>query len=1248
MRDGHDGERESGTPRMAFNPLAVELPTKLDFRKPEDWTRWHRRWERYRLISGLTGQDETTQINTLLYAMGEEAEDVLTALKLTDEQTSSYAAVVSAFEKHFLPRKNVIYERARFNSRKQEPHENVDTFATELFKMAERCDYRTLKDELIRDRLVVGLRDVKLSERLQLDSELTLEKALTAARNSESVKQQHKEIRSIGQSTLDVGELHGQANSKNRRNETKAPSRSRPQRMGKKGDERCKWCGNVRDHTKVQCPAANKTCNHCGKKGHYACVCLSKPKDDFPSSRERPKGLEELYLGEVTVEANTPWRITATLNKSPFTFKVDTGADVTAIAHDQYDSNVMGPIKPTQQLLIGPGQTTIATVGYVDATVAWRNTEIQETVFIIKGLKEALLSRPAIEALGILQRPLELAETRAQATDVPDFLASYPKLTSGLGFMKTEYRIKVRNDAKPYAVTYPRRVPLPLLPLVKKELKRMEDMRVVQKIEHATEWCFPMVVARKKNDELRICVDYGQLNQQILRERVLMPTVDECLAKLAGATVFSRLDTRAGYWQVPLAKDSREYTTFITPVGRFQFLRLPFGISTAPEFCQREMLRILEGLDGVSCLQDDIIISGKTTEEHDTNLRLVLKKLEDAGVTLNTDKCSFRQTQVIFLGHVVSATGISADPGKVRAITQLDPPRDESEVRSLLGSANHLAKFLPDLADFTKPLRDLLHQDAEWHWGPVQQQSFDKLKQALSRTPILTHYDAQQPHTVSVDASSYGLGAVLLQQSQQRLLPVAYASRSLTETEQRYAQIEKEALAITWACEHFRKYLLGSTFHVETDHKPLVPLLTTKRLDELSPRLQRFRMRLLEYDYTMSHTPGNKLYTADLLSRKPLKEPANEDERKREAAVHEFEELVLEQLPASNHLLNRIRTSIQTDKTLSKIATFCTTSWPTVHGLSPDLKRYVEVASEISLVDGLLFKGDRIIIPPDMRVEVLEKLHAGHLGTTRCRARARESVWWPSIGKHIEDFVDRCPTCQEHRKPGTEPLLLTPLPAHPWETVGIDLFTLEGKEYVVVVDYYSRFIELEQLKRTTTKDIAQVLEPIFARFGVPTTLRTDNGPQFTSAEFKELVQRWGATHTTSSPYYAQSNGMAERAVQTAKQLLRKTSNINEALLAYRASPGVEGFSPGELLMGRRLNTTIPTTPRMLAPKWDDSEFRKKNEAYRVQVKATYDTRHKAQSRGRLSPGTAVRIFTGAASHGVVTVSAATKGLHCAN
>lgn len=248
----------------------------------------------------------------------------------------------------------------------------------------------------------------------------------------------------------------------------------------------------------------------------------------------------------------------------------------------------------------------------------------------------------------------------------------------------------------------------------------------------------------------------------------------------------------------------------------------------------------------------------------------------------------------------------------MEAITQIDAPKDTSEVRSFLGSANHLAKFLPGLADMTKPLRDLMCADAKWYWGPAQQQSFESVKQALSATPVLVHYDydIRSPHTLSVDASSYGLGAVLLQQLHEKLLPVAYASRSLTETEQRYAQIEKEALAITWACEHYCKRLLGSSFHIETDHKPLVSLLTTKRMDELSPRLQRFRMRLLEYDYTISCTPGHKLFTADLLSRKPQQHPAAKGvDGDIESAMEVFEALTLEQLSASEHMLERIKLS---------------------------------------------------------------------------------------------------------------------------------------------------------------------------------------------------------------------------------------------------------------------------------------------------------------------------------------------------
>ncbi|KAL1468230.1 hypothetical protein MTO96_025600 [Rhipicephalus appendiculatus] len=283
-------------------------------------------------------------------------------------------------------------------------------------------------------------------------------------------------------------------------------------------------------------------------------------------------------------------------------------------------------------------------------------------------------------------------------------------------------------------------------------------------------------------------------------------------------------------------------------------------------------------------------------------------------------------------------------------------------------------------------------------------------------------------------------------------------------------------------------------------------------------------MRPLEYDYTISHTPGNQLFTADLLSRKPQQNAAAKGaDRDIESAVEELEALTLEQLPASEHMLERIKLSVQADTTLSTVATLCTSAWPSVHGLAPELKHYAEVASELSLVEGLLFKGDRLVIPPILRLEVLERLHEGHMGRTRCRARARQSAWWPGIGKDIEEYVQRCQVCQKHRKPATEPLLQTPLPAYPRDTIGIDLFSLEGKEYIVVVDYYSRLFELEQLRGTATKDVVSVLEQIIARFGVPRTIRMDNGPQFASWEFRQLMKRWGTNHITSSPYYAQSN-----------------------------------------------------------------------------------------------------------------------------
>ncbi|XP_064486178.1 uncharacterized protein K02A2.6-like [Ornithodoros turicata] len=760
----------------------------------------------------------------------------------------------------------------------------------------------------------------------------------------------------------------------------------------------------------------------------------------------------------------------------------------------------------------------------------------------------------------------------------------------------------------------------------------MEELGVIRKVEHATEWCSLMVVVKKKNGKLRICVDYAELNKQIVRERVMMPTVEENLSKISGAAVFSKLDANAGYWQFPLYPESSELTTFITLLGRYQFLRLPFGIATAPEFFQREMLRILEGLAGTTCHMDDILVYGSNRKEHDKRLDAVLRRLSDAGVTLNKEKCEFGKQRIQFLGHILSPGGISADPEKTEAIRKLPVPASLSELRAFFGMLNHLMKFLPGLSEISKPLRDLLASDAAWIWGPQQQRAFDSLKDQLTRTPVLTYYDPGRPHTLSVDASSYGLGAVLLQEDldgQRR--PVAYASRALTSTEERYAQVEKEALAITWACEKFRMYVLGLRFHVETDHKPLVPIFSTKRLDDLTSRLQRTRLRTMEYDFSIDHVPGKHLHTADVLSRNPVQ---RSNGGLLEIALKDYEALAIESLPASDSMLPRIRQAQEADRTLQLVTHYSATQWPETRDLSPEVRLYASVAAELSVVDGLLLRGARLVIPPSLRQEVLEKLHVGHQGVSRCRANARETVWWPGISANLQDFVHKCPACQAHRRPGAEPLLQTPLPARPWEVIGMDIFYAKSRNYLVVVDYFSKFFELAPLKKTATADVISKLEPIFARFGFPDVIRSDNGPQFASHDFKRFLSKHDIRHVTSSPYYPQGNGQAERTVQTAKMLLAKSPNVHQALLAHRSTPGQCGYSPAELLMGRK--STVPTTHDNLIPQWSHlTEYRKAyHEAQKSQA-STYDTRRRACERQELPSETHVRILSGAATHGTI-------------
>ena len=487
-------------------------------------------------------------------------------------------------------------------------------------------------------------------------------------------------------------------------------------------------------------------------------------------------------------------------------------------------------------------------------------------------------------------------------------------------------------------------------------------------------------------------------------------------------------------------------------------------------------------------------------------------------------------------------------------------------------------------------------------------------------------YDPNLDTVVSADASAYGLGAVLRQKQPNGVLrPVSYISRSLNHTECRYAQIEKEALAATWACERFQEYLLGKHFKLETDHKPLIPLLSSKSLDEMPIRIQRFRLRLMRFSYKIDHIPGKKICTADTLSRAPDSESDKAD-TDLQTEVNAFVNIVMENLPATAEKLQKIKSCQDEDPVCQQIKKFCQEGWPNLRNLTGPIKQYMPSKSELTVNNGILLKGSRLVIPPSLRLDIIEKLHAGHQGFTKCQRRAKQSVWWPQIRKDIDLRVTKCIVCSKHRPQQPEPLLPTPFPDRPWQKVGTDIFEWEKSSYLIVVDYYSRYIEVARLSSTTSKSVVQHLQSIFSRHGIPEIILSDNGPQFASSCFQSFSKEYGFTHSTSSPKYPQANGAAERAVKTVKSLLSKNHDPYLAMLCYRATPLENGFSPAELLMGRKICTTLPVLPKILNPQLPNKfQLQAKEKAIKDRERRNFNSRHRAKDLQPLERGEKVWI-----------------------
>ena len=513
-----------------------------------------------------------------------------------------------------------------------------------------------------------------------------------------------------------------------------------------------------------------------------------------------------------------------------------------------------------------------------------------------------------------------------------------------------------------------------------------------------TPWVSSVTYPVKPTGEVRPCLDSRDLNKAIIRENHKPQTVEEIAHQLAGAVVFTKADTLKAFLQVHLAEESSKILVINTHKGRYRFKRMPFGAKMSQDVFQMKMDLIMEMCPGVISIHDDIVVYGVSKEDHDANLVNLLNVAQIEGLVLNSKKLELKHPRVSFSGAEYSADGMHPCLKKIQGITEMTPPMDKQQLASFIGMVTYIGNFVPHLSHHTEPLYAMLKQEVVLAWDEMANTSFQKIKDliAKSATKPLRYYDRSKPVTVQADASQRGLGVCLLQDGQ----PIACASKSLTDSETRYANIERELLAIVFARQRFNTYVLRRPFTVESDHKPL-EMIHQKSLVSAPPRLQRMLLQLQQYDVTIRYRPGKKMLLADALSRCPS-----------QASGEIKLDMRVDYIVFSKTWIAKLKDTTREDPILGMVYQLTHQGWPHQSRHTPRMARvYWHFRDQLSTDEGLLLMGPRIVIPSCFHEEYLQRLHQGHLSATKVQQNARQHLYWPGLDADIADYTRRCQEC---------------------------------------------------------------------------------------------------------------------------------------------------------------------------------------------------------------------------------------------
>lgn len=754
-----------------------------------------------------------------------------------------------------------------------------------------------------------------------------------------------------------------------------------------------------------------------------------------------------------------------------------------------------------------------------------------------------------------------------------------------------EHRIVTKDDIPVHVENY--RYPFCHKEEVQKQIQKMLSEEIIKPSN--SPWSSPIWIVPKKPDasgrqKWRLVIDYRKLNEKTIDDRYPIPHVTETLDKLGKAIYFTTLDLTSGFYQIPLHVNDRKKTAFTVENGHYEFLRMPMGLKGAPATFQRVMDNVLREFIGKSCMVylDDVLVFSSSLQEHTETLEKILKTLNKFNFKIQLDKSEFLRKETSWLGHVITPEGVKPNPDKILAIKKWALPRTDKELRGFLGILGYYRKFIGRLSEITKPLTQCLRKGEKLTHSKEFIEAFEKCKTILTSSHVLQYPDFSKPFILTTDASNYSLGAVLSQGPIGKDKPVAYASRTLSKTEENYSTIEKELLAIVWACKYFRPYLFGNKFTLFTDHQPLIYIFNMK---DPSTKLVRWRLYLGEFDFEIKYRKGSQNVVADGLSRIRIDNDLNASESSVENAslaqnigdvsddvtAHSADTDDSHFIPMTTNAINsysnqiflNFNDSIESNvdqifpkviRTSIKRPSFSKADILKIFKDHLDYKKINCIACPEPLIPTLQSvyrdyfcrnQALKVVISqkilqdvktPEEENELIEKIHdRAHRGIQENLEVLKRKFFFPRMKSKVSKFIHLCSTCKAakyDRKPYKITLAEVPIPKKPFEIIHVDLFISSPNTFLSAVDKFSRFGILIPIKSKSIPDVRGALTRLFATYKQPEMIVSDNEPALKSIEIRGLLEDLNIKTYYTPSNRSESNGIVERFHSTIAEIFR--------------------------------------------------------------------------------------------------------------